>query len=335
MKIIVCAPIRGLRSMTRRTPMGSNVKTPARQKGRISPEEWEAIQAYKAELKRQIAEVEEAERQERRRLQPPRLYGYIRCSHRDSEESGKGLKAQHDIIERWVEFIRRDYPSLPPEVTWVEDLSVSAFKIPFAVRERGSLLHAGLNDGDHVVFAYHDRAFRNTVDCLTTLKDWKKRGVVVHFADIRVDISTAQGEMFITSLASHAQMESGMKSERVKEVFSAFKDQGRKSNGHAPMGFKLVGQRGANGKWAKVHVAPDPEARRVMAEIVRVRDKYGWSFAKISDYVEEWLAAQQSRQASKPWEKRKWAVLRCARAYKEELALRKRMNGNGDQAALP
>ena len=101
------------------------------------------------------------------------------------------------------------------------------------------------------------------------------------------------------------------------------------------MGFKLVGQRGKNGKWINASVVPDPEARRIMAEIVRVRDKYGWSFATISDYVEEWLATQQSRQASKPWEKRKWNTLRCARAYKEELAIRQKMNGNGDQATLP
>ena len=72
-----------------------------------------------------------------------------------------------------------------------------------------------------------------------------------------------------------------------------------------------------------------------MGEIVRVRDKYGWSFAIIADYVEEWLAKQQSRQASKPWEPRKWNTQRCARAYKVELELRQKMNGNGDQATLP
>jgi hypothetical protein len=111
--------------------MGSNVKIPARQKGRINPDAWEAIQAYRAELQRQLKELEEAQEQERIRLQPPCLYGYIRCSHRDSEESGKGLKAQHNLVERWVEFVRRDYPNLPAEITWVEDLSKSAFRLPF------------------------------------------------------------------------------------------------------------------------------------------------------------------------------------------------------------
>jgi hypothetical protein len=45
--------------------MGSNVKIPARQKGKISPEDWEAIQAYKADLKREMDRIEEAERQRR------------------------------------------------------------------------------------------------------------------------------------------------------------------------------------------------------------------------------------------------------------------------------
>ena len=41
------------------------------------------------------------------------------------------------------------------------------------------------------------------------LKDWKKRGVIVHFADIRVDTHRATGEMLMTMLAGIVSMESG------------------------------------------------------------------------------------------------------------------------------
>ena len=45
------------------------------------------------------------------------------------------------LNERWADFIRTEYPDLP-EITWVEDRVVSAFKIPFALRDGGKLLHA-------------------------------------------------------------------------------------------------------------------------------------------------------------------------------------------------
>ena len=62
--------------------------------------------------------------------------------------------------------------------------------------------------------------------------------------------------------AACAQMDSAMKSERIKEVFAGFPAMGRLGNGHAPMGFKLVGKRGKNRR-----AVPDPEQRRIMGEI--------------------------------------------------------------------
>ena len=112
------------------------VKHPGRQRGRISQEEWDTVQDFKADLKRELARIEEEEHQRRLALQPPKLYGYIRCSHKDSADSGKGMEAQRNIIKRWAEFIRDEYSHLP-EITWVIDKIVSAYKIPFAMREGG------------------------------------------------------------------------------------------------------------------------------------------------------------------------------------------------------
>jgi DNA invertase Pin-like site-specific DNA recombinase len=103
-------------------------------------------------------------------------------------------------------------------------------------------MNIALRNGDHVIFAYHDRAFRNTEDCLATLRVWKERGITVHFANLHVDMNDPKGAFMITVMAGCAQMDSAMKSERIKEVFSGFEAMGRLGNGHAPMGFKLVGK---------------------------------------------------------------------------------------------
>ena len=66
----------------------------------------------------------------------------------------------------------------------------------------------------------------------------------------------------------------------------------------------------------------DREARRIMGEIVRVRNKHGWSWDEISDYVEKWSAEQEGGKPTPAWEKRNWSAYRCQRAYDVELKLR-------------
>ena len=150
---------------------------------------------------------------------------------------------------------------------------------------------------------------------------------MVHFADQHIDTSTVTGEFVLTIMAACAKMESQTKSDRNKEVCRGFPAKGRLNNGHAPMGFKLIGKSGVN----RVAV-PDPEARRIMGEIVRVRDLYKWTWPEISDYVEKWLSEQFGRDYTQPWKKRKWSYQRCSRAYNAELKLRakseKKMIGN-------
>jgi len=130
-------------------------------------------------------------------------------------------------------------------------------------------------------------------------------------------MNTPQGELLVAVMAACAQMDSAMKSERIKEVFAGFPAMGRLGNGHAPMGFKLVGKRGKHRC-----AIPDPEQRRSMGEIVRVRDKYKWTFDAISDHIDQWLADTEGRKRTPRWE-REWSSQRCRRAYYVELALRK------------
>jgi hypothetical protein len=77
------------------------------------------------------------------------------------------------------------------------------------------------------------------------------------------------------------------------------------------MGFKLVGHK-VRGKWIHATIAHDHDQRRIMGEIVRVRDKYGWPFDKIGDYIDQWLAETEGRKRTPRWE-REWSSQRCRR----------------------
>jgi DNA invertase Pin-like site-specific DNA recombinase len=285
-----------------------------RQRNKISKEEWEAIS--KLTENAVILPIHTSEI----KIEPdrgPALWGYVRCSHQDSIDSGLGLEAQRRLISRWAEFIQEEHPDLT-EIRWIEEeKAVSAYKVKLMDRPGGKKLHRSLHEGDHVVFAYLDRIWRNTEDCLTTLRLWTQRGIIVHFANLHIDTNSVQGKLLLTVLAACAEMDSGMKSERIKEVFRGLKAAGRSCNGKAPFGYKLTGVKGQ-----RRALAPDPKARRIMGEIVRVRDTYDWTWQKISDYVEKWLSEKLGRPFTQPWKKRFWSLGRCTRAYNAELELR-------------
>jgi DNA invertase Pin-like site-specific DNA recombinase len=299
----------------------------ARQRRKIQDDEWARVQAYRAELQKKIDEIEATIKRDEdaaRANSPsrgPAIFGYIRVSHQDSKDSGLGEEGQKRIIQRWANLIKEEN-DIEGDIRWFqEEDAVSAFKKSLIARDKGADMNMELRSGDHVIFAYLDRAFRNTEDCLSTLRMWKRRGIVVHFANLHINMNTPMGEMVVTIMAACAQMDSAMKSERIKEVFAGFPAMGRVGNGHAPIGFKLIGRK-ANGKFKGSCVVPNIEERRIMGEIVRVKQEYHWSFAKISAYIDRWTHRNTPLGRTPVLEKVKWTIARCSRAYDAELKLR-------------
>jgi DNA invertase Pin-like site-specific DNA recombinase len=270
-----------------------------RQKNKLTAEEHALIDAYRAE-KAHLEKIAELERfREEVRLRGPTICGYIRCSHVNSAESGLGLAAQRTIITRWAEFIRVQYPDLNPEIRWYVDEVQSAFKKKLCERPNGIALNAFLHAGDHVIFAYLNRAFRNTVDCLNTVKHWKQRGVIVHFVDLQTNTSTASGELILTVIAASAQMESANVSERILAAFAELQKHGRTRGGHAPYGWKLL-PRQRIGEIRKM--VPDWKARKLGEEIVRAKDEYGFAWYQVMKWIDAWLRNKKKMPPRGPYE---------------------------------
>ncbi len=296
-----------------------------RQRNKIGSREMELIRAYRQALIDAEAKVAEERRQREEADHKPVVYGYVRESHQDSKDSGLGEEGQRRTITAMAQLVRADHPELPEEIQWEEEPdAVSAYSVELRDRPKGYELDHKLMRGDHVVFAFLHRAFRDPVDCNMTMRAWKQRGIVAHFADLRIDTDTAMGECMMNLAATFARWYSAIISEATRSAFSGMKKLGRLSNGHAPMGFKLVGPKGVR----RVAV-PDPEQHHVMAEIVRVRDKYGWSFKQVAEHIENWITEKTGRKPltildMQKGGRRRWTSGKCRRAYDAELELRRK-----------
>ena len=243
----------------------------------------------------------------------PKVYGYIRVSTEEQVASGMGLPAQERRARAYY-----DYLVTLPEYSsfeWggiLEESGVSAYTVPLLQRPAGRELNAKLEAGDHVVFLRLDRAFRSVKDFLNTYELWELRSVNVHFLDLGVDMSTANGRLTLHILASVAQWESDVKSERVKAALAEKKARNRKYCRHLPFGFKY---RGKN----RVAV-PAFKELCILRYVVHLRDHGKLSWRKIGDRLESVLAAREGRKVKMEWDRR-WKWQSCQRAYKAWLRL--------------
>jgi len=108
-----------------------------------------------------------------------------------------------------------------------------------------------------------------------------------------------------------AQGQSDFASERLKEMKAHLRCTCRPEGGPRRIGFRLT--KGAHGLYV-----PYVEEWQIMAEIVRLRDQQGWSWERISDYVEEKVAEYEDRAVRSAvfHPRRLWRWPRCARAYR-------------------
>lgn len=121
------------------------------------------------------------------------------------------------------------------EYARVRDLEVVEEFVDFATgtsEERGSyrrLLEAVRKRRVDIVLVWrYDRFARSTQALLSALKEFQSRGVDFISYQENVDTTTPQGELVFSILASLAQFESSLISERVKAGMARAKNQGKR-----------------------------------------------------------------------------------------------------------
>lgn len=242
----------------------------------------------------------------------PSAYGYGRVSH-DDQVDGESVPAQEArAIQFWEQHLR------PAGVEWKgffgEPRNVSAYKKRFEERAVGKFLMATMRPGDHLVVDKVDRLWRNVHDFSSLLQYLQRQQIRLHFVNfmgVTVTLGTPMGDFLLNMSVAFSQLESAVKSDRVKASFRHGAEQGYWKCGRCPVGTKTVGQR------PRRRLVWDMQERRVMSEVVRLMDEERLSSEQASDRIEEILAAQEGRAPIPSYHtiRRKWDKRRIQRAY--------------------
>lgn len=154
-----------------------------------------------------------------------KLWGYVRVSTDDQQNS---VANQQELI--------RDYARKAGMIACIcVDEDVTG-KSPLRNRPQGRLLWDGLSPGDAVVFAKHDRAFRSLRDAADTVHIWQETGVRAVFLNLGLDLGRPEGRLFFHQLASFAEFERELISQRVRDCFAYLKANNR-CHGNRPFGW--------------------------------------------------------------------------------------------------
>jgi DNA invertase Pin-like site-specific DNA recombinase len=161
------------------------------------------------------------------------VLGYVRVSTEEQSDSGAGLEAQRRAIE--AECLRRGWQLL--EV--VEDAGFSAkdLKRP-GIQEALRVLEEG--DAKALVAAKLDRLSRSMIDFTALMATAQKQGWALVALDCAVDTTTPAGEAMANVLATFAQFERRLISQRTREALAVKKSQGVRLGRPTTMPKKVV-----------------------------------------------------------------------------------------------
>lgn len=120
------------------------------------------------------------------------------------------------------------------------DEDVSAYSVPLNKRPAGKVMCDLLQTGDTVLMTKIDRGFRSWADAANTHAKWRALGVGLRFADLDIDLSTPQGELFFSQMVAFSQYESRMHGQRKREVYAHRRQTGKPYNTIRPFGWQVV-----------------------------------------------------------------------------------------------
>jgi DNA invertase Pin-like site-specific DNA recombinase len=151
------------------------------------------------------------------------MLGYLRVSTEEQANSGLGLDAQRDTIQRYADAHGWD-------VLWYEDAGLSAKSLD-RPQLQAALDRLDVNpkhrDVDGIVVAKLDRLSRSVVDFAGVLELARSRRWSLVAIDLGVDTSTPTGEMVANVTMAMAQFERRVIGERTSAAMQAAKRAGR------------------------------------------------------------------------------------------------------------
>jgi site-specific DNA recombinase len=211
----------------------------------------------------------------------PDAYGYTRGS---TAKQVITTKAQEDRIRAYAQYQQYNLIKI------YQDDDQSSKK-PLRKRREGRPLEEGVESGrvKILIIAKLDRAFRNTVECLTSLDRWSNKGVNVHILDIGVDASTVYGRAFVSFVSTFAEMERSLIGQRTKAALNWKKENGELvcHPDHVEYGKKcLHAKQNGDGKYVEYEIVDDHKELMVIKKIMSLHRDKGWGGTRICNELE-------------------------------------------------
>lgn len=162
--------------------------------------------------------------------------GYVRVSTRNQADNGISLENQKERIKKYCEFYNLELIEILEDHKSGKSLKgrVSAQEIIARIEKK---------EFDCLVIYKLDRLGRSVIDLVGLTELMTKYGVDLHSLEEKIDTSTALGRFFFVTLASLAQLERDLISERTKSALNTKRANGGKGCYNAPYGKMAKGDR--------------------------------------------------------------------------------------------
>ena len=171
------------------------------------------------------------------------VWGYARVSTDEQFDSGLGMETQRKEVTKYAKRIVEDnigiFPATVMGSVIQEPMGVSAYKTAWEKRPAGVALNDVMRDGDHLVVGRMDRCFRAPLDFYKNYQLWSDRGICVHLADMKINLSDGFGKLMAGFLVMIAEWQSRYISERTREALDR-KREAKQNYCGVPVGYKAV-----------------------------------------------------------------------------------------------
>jgi DNA invertase Pin-like site-specific DNA recombinase len=200
------------------------------------------------------------------------IYGYKRVST-DEQVKGTSLQTQKTMIEGVAKSNLLDENA----IVWLEEKGISGGKKFF---ERPAIEDIEFEKGDIIIVAALDRFNRDVVDCLTTVKEFKKQGIslIINGHGDVTDDTNIFSTFMMQIMAVFAEFEKVKIKERQKRGIAEKRDRGGFLGGKTPWGCYKIGT------GQKSVLQEKPERRKAIEAMIRLRSE-GKGSRPIAEYV--------------------------------------------------
>lgn len=177
--------------------------------------------------------------------------GYVRVSTEEQAKGGVSLDMQRAKIHAYAALEDMELV----EILADEGISGCSIKIRPGVQRLLQIVRA--KEVQAVIIYKLDRLARNTVEALEIAQLMDQRNISLHSITEKLDTRSALGKFFFTLLASLAEMERGIISERISAAMERKREKGEPLNNNPAYGYRIVDFR----------VVPDLEEQQVIRRI--------------------------------------------------------------------